>query len=105
MECNGEVESQILNFMYLGGPAQAGGQFICQEIGETQVPFCLKKPFRQNCFFPIEKKLDEKSRVHATQDVRMPLAGMAAIFEQYAKDFNLPEDTNALAHIHYLLCP
>lgn len=67
---NGEVDSQLLNRIFLGANQKIGINFIAQSIGEQQIPFHDKKRRPKELDFEcgkFGKRLSVPALVHAVQ--------------------------------------
>lgn len=103
---NGEVDSQLLNRVFLGAREKTGLKFIADMIGEKQIPFSDRNRFPRELDFDcgkLGKTISTEALVHAVQDCRLPLAGLGIILEKYCKAFKIPDTRNVLPVIHHIL--
>ena len=103
---NGEVDSQLLNRVFLGARDKTGIKFIADLMGETQIPYFDHGRFPRELDFnrgKLGKTISREALVHAVQDCRLPLAGLCLIVEKYCKAFKLPDTRNVLPLIHHIL--
>ena len=94
---------QFLNRIFLNARGQSGGAFVAKILGEFAVPYYDKKRSPRELDFQSGTRLSPEALVHAVQDCRLPLAGIALIVERYCKAFRIPDHQNVLPHIHHIL--
>lgn len=100
---NGEVDSLLLNRIYLGASRKFGGSFLAGLIGEPSIEFYDERRCPQKLNFNTGRPLTELALVHCVQDVRLPLVGIAIIAERYCQAHRMAENTNVLPIIHHIL--
>lgn len=100
---NCEVDSLLLNRIYLGASRKFGGSFLAGLIGEPSIEFYDERRCPKKLNFNTGRPLSELALVHCVQDVRLPLAGIAIIADRYCQGHGMPDDTNMLPIIHLIL--
>lgn len=103
---NGEVDSQLLNKVFLGARAKTGLKFIAGLIGEKPIPYHDESRNPKLLDFgsgKFGKPLSPEALVHAVQDCRLPLAGIGIIMERYCHAFRIHDQHNILPMIHHIL--
>lgn len=100
---NCEVDSLLLNRIYLGASKKFGGSFMAGLIGEPSIEFYDERRCPKKLNFNTGRPLSELALVHCVQDVRLPLAGIAIIVDRYCQAHRMLDSTNVLPIIHHIL--